>query len=144
MTASVSEQCAAYLPDLVEWEVDDVSSSTPSEAQFVVANNIVFSSETKQLRLSIKANAASFTPPDGSGTTWAASDVSWNGCSWTNGTGAAGTLSDSSYNVVVTSAARPYLLATMGLVFTLAAKSSVSKSGDHTLVCTWKVESIGT
>jgi hypothetical protein len=27
-------------------------------------------------------------------------------------------------------------------VFTLADKATVAKSGDHTLVCTWKVESI--
>jgi hypothetical protein len=32
---------------------------------------------------------------------------------------------------------------TTGLVFTLAANTAVQRSGNHTLVITWKFESIG-
>ena len=143
MTATVSEQCSITVPANVGFTVNDVSSNTDSSDQEVTISTIVLASATKQLKLSIQANTANFTPPGGSGTTWAASNVSWNnGGTWTTGTGATGTLSDSSWNEVATSTAGETTLSTTQLVFTLAAKSSVAKSGNHTLVCTWKVESI--
>lgn len=144
MTATVSEQCNITVPANFSWDVIDVASDTISDAQAVTITNIVLAAPTKQLKLSIQASAASFTPPGGVGTTWSASDVSWNdGGAWTGGTGATGTLSNAAYNEVATSTAGEAAMSTVGLVFTLADKGTITKSGNHTLLCTWRVESIG-
>lgn len=144
MTASVSEQATVTVPAGVTFNVGDVTSSTAATAASVTVENIVLATATKQLKVSIQANAASFTPPVALAATWAASDVTWNAAAWTNATGAAGTLSDAAYNEVATCAADSATCSTTGLVFTLGANTSVKRSGDHTLALTWKFESIGT
>ena len=93
--------------------------------------------------MSVQANAASFTPPVGGATTWSASDVTWNAATWTNATGASGTMSNAAYGAVATCTAGVSTCSTTGLVFTLGAKASVQQAGDHTLTVTWKFESIG-
>ena len=141
-TATVSEQCnVVALPTAVAFTVGDVTISTDSAAQTVTFNSIVLQNGNG-LKVSLQANAANFTPPTGGSTTWAASDVSWNAATWTNGTGASGTLSNSAYNALATSTANAATLSTTGLTFTLAAKSSVDRAGDHNLVATWKLESV--
>ena len=67
----------------------------------------------------------------------------WGAASWTNATGAAGTLSDSAYTQVATCAADAASCSSSALVFALAPKTTVQRSGNHTLVVRWKVESIG-
>lgn len=146
LTASVSEQASVSVPSGVTFNVTDISSSTAASAATVSISSIVLATATKQVRLSVKANAASFTPPAGSGAgavSWDATDVSWNAPTWTNGTGSSGTLSDSTYNAVATSDAAASSIDTSSLVFTLGGKSTVNRSGNHTLNITWKVESIG-
>jgi hypothetical protein len=44
---------------------------------------------------------------------------------------------------VATCTADTATCSTTGLVFTLAAKTTVQRSGNHTLSVTWKFESIG-
>jgi hypothetical protein len=146
LTATVSEQADVSVPAGISFNVTDVASSTDASAAAVSITKIVLATATKQLRLSVQANAAGFTPPAGGGAgavTWSATDVSWNAPSWTNGTGAAGTLSSGAFNTVSTSDAAATSMTTNGLVFTLAGKSNVNRSGSHTLNITWKVESIG-
>jgi hypothetical protein len=77
-------------------------------------------------------------------TTWSAGDVTWNAAAWTSATGAVGTLSEAAYTEVATCFADSASCSTTGLVFTLGAKNTVKRSGDHTLAITWKFESIGT
>lgn len=144
LTANVSEQAAVSVPAGVSLNVTNVAASTNASAASVSITNIVLATASKQLKVSLQANAASFTPPVGGATTWAAGDVSWNAASWTNAAGAAGTLSSASYNEVATCAADAANCSTSGLTFTLAAKPSVKRSGSHTMTVTWKVESIGT
>ena len=103
---------------------------------------IVLAAATNQLTISLQANAASFTPPVAGATTWAAGDVTWNAATWTNATGASGTLSNAAYNTVSTCTADTSTCSTTGLVFTLGAKPTVRRSGSHTIVVTWKFESI--
>jgi hypothetical protein len=69
--------------------------------------------------------------------------VSWNAASWTAATGATGTLSSSAYNTVATCDAGAAGCSTSGLVFTLGANSGVRRSGNHTLVIRWRLESTG-
>ena len=98
MTASVSEQAQVTVPAGVTFSVNNVASTTDASAASVSVANIVLATATKQLKISLKAGAASFTPPVGGATTWSAVDVSWNAGSWTSATSATGTLSSASYN----------------------------------------------
>lgn len=141
LTASVSEQAQVTVPAGVTFNVTNITSSTAASAASVSASNIVLASATKRLKVSVQAAAASFSSP-GSTSTWAASDVSWNAASWTAATGAAGSLSNSAYTEVATCTADVTDCSTSALVFTLASKSTVTRSGSHTLNITWKFESI--
>ena len=143
LTATVAEQARVTFPSGVSFTVADVASSTASANASVSVANIVLATATKQLKVSLQANAAAFTPPVSGATTWSAADVTWGAGSWTNATGAAGTLSNSAYNEVATCAADAASCNTSALVFTLGAKSTVQRSGNHTLVVRWRVEAVG-
>ena len=143
LTSNVSEQAKVTVPADVTFNVTDVTSNTAASAASVTVSNIVLATATKQLKVSIQAGAASFTAPVGGATTWSAGDVTWNAATWTNATGASGTLSNSSYSEVATCDADAASCSTTGLVFTLGAKGTVKRSGNHTLSVTWKFESIG-
>ena len=143
LTATVSEQARVTVPAGVTFNVTNVSSSTAATAASVSIDSIVLATATKQMRVSLQANAASFTPPVAGATTWGAGDVTWNAPTWTNATGASGTLSNAAYTAVATCAADAAACSTTGLVFTLAAKSTIARAGSHTLVVTWRFESIG-
>jgi len=143
LTANVSEQARVTVPAGVAFTVNNVAASTAAGAASVTIDSIVLATATKQLQVSLQANAASFTPPVVGATTWAAGDVSWNAAAWTNAAGAAGTLSNSAYTTVATCTADAAACSTTALVFTLGAKSTVKRAGAHALVVTWKFESIG-
>jgi hypothetical protein len=148
LTASVSEQATITVPAGVTFNVTNVGGSTAASAVSVSVQNIVLASSTKQLKVSLMGAAASFTPPVAGATTWSASDVSWTapnggGGAWVNAVRNNGTLSSSSFVEVATCNADAASCSTTGLTFTLAAKPTVKRSGSHTLVVTWKFESIG-
>jgi hypothetical protein len=142
MTAVVSEQARVIVPASVSFNVADVGTATAAAASTVTVDGVVLSSATRQLRVSIQAGAASFTPAAG-GTTWDAGDVTWNAATWTNGSGASGTLASGSYGTVATCDQGVSTCSTTGLVFSLGAKAAVQRSGNHTLTVTWKFEAIG-
>jgi hypothetical protein len=144
LTAAVSEQARVTVPAGISFNVSDVASATAAGAASVTVSNIVLATDTKQLKISIEAGAGSFTPPAVGATTWSAGDVTWNAATWTNATGASGTLSNSSFSEVATCDADAASCSTNGLVFTLGAKGAVRRAGNHTLSVTWKFESIGT
>lgn len=144
LTANVSEQARVTVPSGITFNVTNVSSNTAAGAASVTVSSIVLATPTKQFKVSLQGNAASFTPPVVLATTWSASDVTWNAATWTNAIGAAGTLSSAAYNTVATCVVDAGDCSTTALVFTLGAKSTVKRSGNHTLVVTWKFESIGT
>lgn len=143
MSATVSEQARVVVPAGITFSVSNVAASTPANAASVTVDQIVLGSATKQLRVSLRADAAAFTPPAPGDTTWAAGDVTWGAATWTAATGAAGTLSNGAYSAVATCDANATACSTTGLVFTLAPKTTVQRSGTHTLTVTWKFESIG-
>jgi len=142
LTATVGDQARVTVPTGVSFTVSDITSSTVASPATVTVSNIVLATASKQLRMSLQAEAAAFTPPVGGAASWAASDVTWAAASWTNASGAAGTLSNSAYNAVATCTADVSSCSTSGLTFTLAANTSVKRSGNHTLVVRWKLESI--
>src|SRR5438132_5349569 len=94
LTATVSAQARVTLPAGVTFNVTDIGSTTAASAASVTIDQIAMAAATNQLKISLEANAASFTPPVGGATTWAAGDVTWNAATWTNGTGSTGTLSN--------------------------------------------------
>ena len=143
LTANVSEQARVTVPASITFNVTNVGASTSASAASMTVQNIVLASATKQLKVSVRANATGFTPPSVGATTWSASDVTWGNDAWTNATAASGTLSDSAFNTVATCDAGATGCSTNGLTFSLGAKSSVTQSGNHTLVVTWRFESIG-
>ena len=143
LTANVSEQARVTVPAGASFDVTDVSVGTAASAASISIDSIVLATATKQMRVSLQANAALFTPPVADETTWAAGDVTWNAATWTNATGASGTLGNTAYTEVATCAADAASCSTTGLVFTLGAKPTVTRAGNHTLVVTWKFESIG-
>jgi len=143
LTANVSEQARVTVPSGVTFTVGNVGLATAATGASVTVSNIVLATATKQFKVSVQANAASFTPPVVGATTWSASDVTWNAAAWTNATGALGTLSNSAYSTVATCAADAADCSTSALVFTLGARNTVKRAGNHTLVVTWKFESIG-
>jgi hypothetical protein len=143
MTATVSEQARISVPAAVSFAVTNVGNSTNASAASVAVDRIALATATKQLKISVQAAASSFTAPVLGAVTWSAADISWNAGSWTRATGVAGTLSASAFTEIATCNPDAPDCSTTGLVFTLGAKSSVQRAGNHTLVVTWKVESIG-
>ena len=146
--AEVSEQAHVSVPSTVTFNVNDVGGITTASAASVSATNIVLASSTKQLKISLQAAAASFTPPVSGASTWAAGDISWASTTWTGASGpgssVGGTLSNSAYQPVVYCDGDVSTCSTTALVFQLAANSAVKRAGSHTLIVNWKFESIGT
>lgn len=140
LTANVSEQATVAVPAGVTFNVTNISIPTAASAASVTVSSIVLSSATRQLRVSLQGNTASFNPPVSGVTTWLAGDVTWNAPTWTNATGSTGTLSSAAYNTVAECTADVATCSTTGLVFTLGAKPTVKRSGNHTLSVTWKFE----
>jgi hypothetical protein len=142
LTANVSDQATVTVPAGVTFNVTNIAANTNGSAAAVTVTNIVLGTATDKFKVSLKANAASFTAPVGGGTTWAASDVSWAAGTWTNATGNAAALSSAGFTEVATCDADVTGCNTTNVPFTLAANSSVRRSGNHTLVITWKFEKI--
>jgi len=141
LTAIVSEQATVSVPTDVTFNVTNIGAATTATAS-VTVSNIVLANATKRIKVSLQAAAASFTPPAVGAATWAPADVTWNASTWTNATGASGTLSSGAFTEVATCTADAASCTTNDLTFTLGANSAVKRSGNHTLVVRWKVEVI--
>ena len=142
LTATVSDQARVTTPANVTFTVNDVSIATAGSAAAVTVTSIILPTDTDKLKISVQANAANFTAPAGGGTTWSASDISWTGGTWTNATAAPGTLSNASYGEVARCDADVTACNSANVAFTLAAKPTVERSGNHTLAITWKFEKL--
>jgi hypothetical protein len=124
----VSEQATVTVPATVGFgTISNVGASKDSGAQSVSATAIILA-DGNSLQISLKANTASFTTT-GTGTTYLASDVSWNAPTWVGGTGAIGALNAdaTTYSEVATSTPNAGALTTSTLVFTLAADAAVNQ-----------------
>jgi hypothetical protein len=141
LTATVSPQARVTVPAGITFNVTDTAVATAASAASITITNVVTPSASNQLRLSLQADAASFTPP-AAGTSWTASEVTWAAASWTNASGSAGTLSSAAYNTVATCDPNASACGTTGLVFTLGANTAVNRSGNHTLVVRWRFQAI--
>lgn len=137
----MTESARITVPAGVTFPVTNIRTSTAAPAATVTVTQIVLDGPTSRLRISLRGGGSSFTPPKGGATTWSAADVSWNAATWTAAVGTSGTLTQGSYNVVATCNANVTGCSTSALVFTLAPKTTVKRSGAHTMIVTWKFES---
>jgi hypothetical protein len=150
LTAAVAEQARVTVPAGISFAVTDVNVSTAQGNVGITVQNIVLATATKQLRISLIGNAASFTPPVAGAATWSADDVSWTAGpgggpnAWQNAIGSAGVLTSAAYTTIATCNPDASSCSIAKLTFSLAPKPSVKRSGAHTLTVTWRFESIGT
>jgi hypothetical protein len=140
LTVNVLEQATVTIPTTALFAVTNVNAQTSSTTLSVAVEELTRQTTTTGIRLSLRANTSLFTPPQAGTPTWSASDVSWGAVTWTGATGSAGTLSSSAFTTLATCGTTG--CSTTALVFTLAPKPSVTRSGSHTLVVTWKIESL--
>ena len=94
LTANVSEQARVSFPSGVTFNVTNIAANTAASGASVTISNIALASATKQLKVSLQAESASFSAPVTGAATWAAGDVTWGAGTWTAATGSAGTLSN--------------------------------------------------
>jgi hypothetical protein len=142
LTATVSEQATLTVPSTAAFAVTDINSNTlTTTALNVHADNIVLF-DGNSLRILLQAASTNFTGPAGSTHNLAASKVTWPASSWTNGTGASGTLSSSAAGEVVTSSANASSVSNSALPLTLHSDAAIDRAGDYTLVANWTIESV--
>jgi hypothetical protein len=136
--AGAQDTVNVSVPMAVTFTVTDVARSTsgaPGPARISFSNA---SLDGRALRISVQADAASFTPPSGSSIP--ASKVSWSAAG-NGGLGMSGTLGSSSYAMVFQgNPATPSGHVDLG--WTLAAPGSGIRAGVHQLTIRWKIESI--
>jgi len=140
-TATVTEQADVTVPADVTFAVNDVTIATEATGNVSVTSIVL--TDGNALKISLQGDAAAFTPPAAGGTTWDVGDVSWAAGTWTDGTGAVGTLDNLSYTEVASTDANAASTSST-ITFTLAAKVAADpaiKAGDHTLTAAWKFES---
>jgi hypothetical protein len=140
LPAAAQELVSVSVPSAVSFPVTDVSRGTsgaPNSTVISFSNAILIAG--RALRVSVKADAAAFTPPSGTGIP--SSKVTWVIMGATGGIGSGGALSSSSFVLVFQS--QPLALAGhVDLAWTLAAPGSGIRAGNHQLTIRWKVESI--
>jgi hypothetical protein len=127
-------------PASVSFDVPDVErSSTGTPDPFVLHYSSAALGSGSSLRISVKAAAASFTPPSGTGIP--SSNLSWTVAGAVGGSGSPGSLSNASYTAVYLSGVNP-ASGSVSIRWTLGAPGAGIRAGIHTLTMTWKVESL--
>lgn len=138
--ARAQETVEVSFPGWIAFDVFDVSRSTtgspdPARVEFSTANLL----PGNVLRIGVRAEASTFTPP--SGNAIPASYVSWSPGGAIGGVGASGTLDASAYGLVFQSSSGA-ASGWVDLTWTLAAPGAGIRAGNHQLTIRWKVESI--
>jgi hypothetical protein len=138
--ADAQETVRITIPSSVTFNVSDVSRSTtgdpaPTVASYTDAQLVAL----HRLRVSVKADAVSFTAPGGAAIP--ASNLSWTTSAAQGGTASSGTVSASAYRLLYESNLLP-MSGSVDVTWTLAAPGPGIRAGVHSLTLRWKVESI--
>jgi hypothetical protein len=138
--AQQSETVSISFPLGVTFNVTNISATTtgspnPTAVQFSSPNLL----GNHVLRISVRADAADFTPPSGA-IKIPASRVSWTTSNASHGIASNGTLSSASYALVFVG--QKNQAGGVDLAWTLAPPPSGIRAGAHTLTIRWKVESV--
>jgi hypothetical protein len=137
---NIMESVTVTIPSNAIFSVANITAPTASTAMTVEVSELTAKTSSTGVALSVRASAAQFMPPQAGAPTWAAADVSWVAGTWTGAFGSAGTLSSSVFNRVAECGTTG--CSTSGFTFSLAPKPTVTRSGAHTLVVIWKIESL--
>lgn len=140
--AAAQESVEVVLPSSVSFTVFDVSIAATGSPN---PTRLTFSSidlqEGNALRVSVQAEAATFTPPAPGGLAIPTSRVSWTTSGVQGGSGTSGTMSDTSYGQVFQSTTS-VSSAQVDVHWTLAAVGGGVRAGWHDLTLRWKIESV--
>jgi hypothetical protein len=138
--SAAPEMATVFVPAGVTFVVTDVQASTPGSP---TPTPLRFVNGTLKNRraLGVSVRADSDFTPTGGGTPIPASAVSWTTSGVTNGFGANGTLSTSSYGLVYQSTEEAPL-GGLDLSWTLAAPGTGVVAGAHQMTVRWRFESI--
>ena len=139
VSATAQESVQITLPAAITFTASTTGAAagTPAPTTVTFSNAVLITGRV--LRISVMADSASFTGPDG--TSVPSSLVSWTVSNASGGTASSGTLSASSYTQVFQS---NVLTASGGLDidWTLASVAGVSRAGTHTVNLRWKLEAV--
>ena len=141
-SVDAQESVRITLPAGITFAVTNIANTTtgsPNPAQLRFNQAILL--PTKVLRVSVKADTPTFTPPVPSAKPIPASNVSWTTSNPTRVTGSNGTLSSSSYTLVFQSQANANN-GNLDVTWSLSPPPVGVRAGAHQLTVRWKVESI--
>lgn len=140
VVVNIMENVTVTIPSVTFFTVANIAAPTTSTPMTVGTSALMRKTTSTGVALSMRAAAPQFTPPQAGAVTWAAGDVAWQAGTWTGATGSAGVLSSAAFTRVA--ACGTTGCSTSSFTLTLAPKPSVSRAGAHSLVVTWKIESL--
>ena len=141
-TAAAQETVKVTLPGSVSFSVPNMSNTvtgTPDPTNLRYQQAILL--PNRALRVSVKADTSTFTPPSTSTIKIPAANVSWTTGSATRATGFNGTLSSTAYTVVFQGQTNANN-GSIDVTWKLAPLPGGVRAGAHSLTMRWKLESI--
>jgi len=139
---AAADSANVTLPTMVSFQVSNVNlATTGSPDPTLVSFEDASIPPGYAVRISIQANSTDFTPPVEAGTTIPASYISWTTSGSINGTGYSGTLSATSFTVILLGNTNATSAST-NVSWTLDPLPEGVRAGSHTLNATWKIESL--
>jgi hypothetical protein len=139
--AEAADTVDITIPTSVTFTVVNISASTTgTPAPFTVIFSNAKLKNTDALRISVRANAVDFTPPNGN-TKIPAANVTWTTSGVLGGTGSNGTLSSTQYTQVYQSNVDPSF-GRVRITWRLTGAPVGIRSGSHTLSLSWKLEAV--
>ena len=138
-SAVVGETVDITVPSTVTFIITNVAASSggvPNPTTISFSNAQLLPG--RALRISVKADSATFTPPGGAAIP--VSNISWT-CNGVNGTGFAGTVTSAGYTQVYQSDADPSS-GSCSIAWSIAAPGASILAGYHLLDLRWMFESV--
>jgi hypothetical protein len=140
-TTAAQETVRITLPSSLAFNVTNISNTvtaTPNPTTLRFQQAVLL--PNRALRVSVRADTSTFTPPNGT-TRIPAAYVSWTTSSPTRATGANGTLSSTAYTMVLQSQTNANN-GNIDVTWKLAPLPAGVHAGNHTLTIRWKLESV--
>jgi hypothetical protein len=137
--ATAQDSVSITLPTAITFTASTTGAVTGTPSPTTITFDSAVLQLGRVLRISVLADSASFTGPDGA--SFPSSSVSWTVSNVSGGSAAAGTLSASSYTQIFQSNVLT-LSGGFDVDWTLASVAGVQRGGTHTVTLRWKLESV--
>jgi hypothetical protein len=137
--ATAQESVNITLPTAITFIASTTGAVTGTPSPTTITFDSAVLSPGRALRISVIADSASFTGPDGP--SFPSSKVSWTVSNASGGSATAGTLSASSYTQIFQSDVLT-LSGGFDVDWTLASVAGVQRGGSHTVTLRWKLEAV--